>query len=444
MKHTLLIGESNALFIENNKLFKKKIIKFEDLQNLGISDVRIISNRSDFEFRIGCLPKVYPWQSNIVKKSYIMGNTTPDRYFNMSVHKDTLTCGKYKTQDVLLAPDDITKNIISLYQKNVSGIEHLALVIPYIANTPNYWIFVGENVLGSYSIYCGMGEFLLFVRTIEGGLIEEISKTLIFFERFGYKSDSQIEKISVLKSPIDGFKNLYSGFSDEYLIARTFEQTTPLLPAVGPDNWARRCKLEVTLKYLAISLLICIFAMVIVNITEINTYKNTEARMNILRPQIHIVSNTINDLLSDINSDLVSERREFDELDRIFNAINSRTRQLLSNNPKKNCRLKDEDSYSERIILSDDYPLQPMTVIQHLFPNGMNITGYSYEASNNNGRSFGVIKIYTNSDQEITRKFIENVKMYLKNINKISIEQLKNSVNVITIVISNNSSAKQN
>lgn len=440
MKHTLLLGENSALFIEENKLFNKKTIKFDEICNLGIDDVRILSNRADFEFKIGFLPKVYFWQSNLVLKSYIVGHTFPGTFFNSQVHKNTLDVDKYKTQDVMLSPDDVTKNIIDqMAGKSAYGIEHMALIIPKIINSSKYWIFISENLLGKYSIYCGKENFVLFVRSVENNLPSQITKTTEFLERFGFKNGDEIDKFSIMQEPMDGFKNLYKGYGDEYLIARVFEQEE-LAPVVGPKTWVRpscyNCRCGV--KLLGISCIIMIIALLISNIMNYREYADIERSIIKFSPKLLTISNDTAELLMQTRHNLRDEINEFDFLDDEFRHFQSAVDDaILYDRPQEidshHMRKRPRHLHIAAKIINSTFSPSKMEEIKYLFPKNLNVISYTYESSIKNGKEHCNVSIYTNSSDEIISEFIQNVKANAPWAKKISVDKKNPSGKIITI-----------
>lgn len=436
MKHSLLIGEKSALFIENNELFKKKIVDFNDLQNMGIKDVRIISNRADVEFRIGFIPKVYPWQSSLVRKSYILGNSFEDKYFNADIRKDTLQQGKYKTQDVSLTPDTITKSIIDLYTEKTSGIEHMSLIVPKILEPHGYWIFVGENLLGGYSIYCGLDEFVLFVRSVNDRIVDEVSKTILFLERFGYKTEYNLEKVCVMGSPIEGFKCLHNGFGDEFLLARLFEQSLPITPTIGPEKWALRSMYEVYLKYALSACIAIAILLMCSNIFHYHKYSSSYEAYDSLIPQTKIITGQADSLLKEITDNLKYELQIFDSLNDEFNSIRSDISYTshLDNmdllNTRREPKPQTRRSMPQRIIVSEWISNEVLRKLQSLIPENMTVSGYTYQATKHNGKSCYDVSIAAKAKNDLIQQFIENVKRYIDKSVKIELKNNRNETHI--------------
>lgn len=448
MKHSLLIGEKSALFIENNELFKKKIVDFNDLQNMGIKDVRIISNRADVEFRIGFIPKVYPWQSCLVKKSYILGNSFADKYFNTDIRKDTLQNGKYRTQDITLTPDEITKQIIDLYSDNASGIEHISLIAAKLG-LHGYWIFVGENLLGEHSIYCGLDEFVLFVRVVSStDLTDEIDNSIIYMERFGYKRGEDVEKVCVMKSPIDGFKCLHNGFSDEFLLARLFDESSPVSPVVGPEKWAKCHKCKCRKGYIFLACTAIIAWLLYSNFSHYPSYKESYDAYHALIPQVRVISGQADSLLREITDNLKYELEAFDELNDEFNSIRSSINYAthLDNMGflQKRCHNPEpKRSIPRTIIVSEWVANDVLRKLEGAVPSEMQISRYTYQAEKHNDKSRYSISMFTSASDELIQKLSDNVRREIDNSVKIEVRKVNNNEKNIKMIFTHNTDAHE-
>lgn len=437
MKHTLLIGENNALFIENNQLFNKKIIPFSELKNMGISDVRIISNRSDVEFGMGYMPDSHPWQRKLVRESYIIGNSFDGGFFNTNPHKLSLEHGRYKTQNIKMIPDEVTSDLIKLYENSkVSGIEALALVLPIELDARGYWLFIGENSLGGFSIYGGQNDFVLFARMVDDPSPDAISQTLIYFERFGYSDGDPLQKFSVQRNPLEEFKTLHNGFSDEYLLARIFELKKPLLPTIGPDKWQMKSVREVRTKCAISILAIVAFLLLIVNIFNYNCYRDAERILLSFSPQIRIISRNADDALSRVRNDLKQEVSAIAALDEEFrrvqndidyaigyDALDADT--VTQGSSPKNATHQD-------LFLSDDSPVRLIKRIRHLFPEGMMMHGYEYNSSCANGKQHFVLRLRVEGEDAVVAEFLNNIRHYIPVIKNVSVSG-KNAQKIVTI-----------
>lgn len=439
MDATLLIGEEKALVLHNNKISSSKLASFDELKDMSYDNIRVISNRSDFEFKIGHFPKVRFWQKDIVKKSYIIGQANDGAYFNTEPRYKKLTDdNKYESQDVSLIPDDITKFALDNLKGNLEGIEHLGLVVPNILNIKGYWMLLSENILGGYTIYLGKDTFLLVSRNISMDLEEAIDTTLSFFERFGYNRSDELSKFSIANNEIDGFKNLYNGFGDKYLLSSLLDLGIYIEPSVGPAGWKHRKCLYNIKKYLVTVLICTSLFFICLNIWNYKRYLDLENYVKAFDPKIKIISNDADDMILKFAKQLKNELDEFKALDEEFQNLrddihytmnhviyDSTIPQVYINGQKH--------SKPSKLLFTNDYYIRLLKEIQYLFPKDMTVEGYSYNSNIYNGDGLVSVSFYTKSDESIISKFISNVKSNIKGIKDIVLENDKDGLKKIVI-----------